>query len=183
MGVDVYGAAKPIFSDQTRLAGFIAVEPFKNVQINVDVGFHDGSFKDLGWGVYGSGIFSKIGANYLISRDYYNPQNVFYIGGKVGYARFDQDFYQYPIYAPNQPPSYGSLPITSANSWWAELSFGARVELINKFMYAELQLQPKLLLSNTSEIGVDPLFIPGFGKNRNNGVNIDFLWGLVVQIR
>lgn len=120
------------------------------------------------------GKYFKVGADYnLFGRNLPGEQNIIFIGLRYGFSntshKADNIFIQDTIWAPR----IGSLPESSMNSHWMEVTSGLRVQF-NSFFSMGWSLRFKIMLSPREQLN-KPYFIAGYGKsNSNTGFGITY---------
>lgn len=149
----------------------------KKWQIAAELGYGENKVNSLGWIVDIDGIFGQLGANWVIGQDYQNPNMNYYLGGRIGYSKYNQDISQYPIEGTDVTTVYGSLPKTEESAVWMEPLFGAHVPIGESNFYIDGNAGIVILLNSSKSDGIESFAIPGFGKN-NNGVNFRIVWSI-----
>lgn len=177
VGVDLYSPALSFFSDRSGGMAFVSYRIYKKWNLVTELGYESNRFDNLDWRVSVNGNYFKLGLNWFISQDYQNASNGFYGGARFAYSTYQQEIEQYPVrLADNQVDEYGSLPKSKVSSYWIEIVGGARVRLISN-LYADVSLRPEFYLGSTKQQDIEPLVIPGYGKDRGP-VNFGISWGL-----
>ena len=126
-------------------------------------------------------MFFKLGFNWFISQDYEDASNGFYTGMRFAYAMYEQTVNAYPIRASgNQVDEYGSFPAENVSAYWVEVVGGARVRLLSNF-YADVSVRPEIYLGSKKQHGLDPLVIPGYGKDIGP-INFSVFWGITYKL-
>lgn len=182
VGVDLFNPALAAFTDRKGAQVMLGYQMNREWQAVVELGFEKNRFDEINWKVNIDGFYAKVGANYFVGRDVENQLNGFYIGGRLAYASYNQEIEQYAIrdINSNEIINYGSRPKVKVSSYWAEFVLGARVQLYKK-LYGELSLHPSVYIGSKKDDGIDPLIIPGYGKN-SGPFNLPVFWGISYQL-
>ncbi|MGB5943179.1 MAG: DUF6048 family protein [Leeuwenhoekiella sp.] len=113
------------------------------------------------------GSYIKAGINYNAYNNWYGMSNLIYVGGRVGFASFEQELNNYSIYTTSSffEPDFrtNSRTFSGLSATWLELQLGIQTELFNN-LYLGLNLQLKRTITNKQDDNFDTLFIPGFNK-------------------
>lgn len=177
IGVDLFGPAYSFFTDKQGASAMVSYKVYKKWNAVAEVGFEKNIYNELDWNIDVNGLYAKIGFNWFISQDYQDASNGFYAGLRFAYASYQQKVNQYPIrLSGNQIDEYGSLPQANVSAYWAEIVGGGRVRLIQNF-YADVSIRPEIYIGSKKQEGLDPLVIPGYGKDIGP-VNFTVFWGL-----
>lgn len=177
IGIDV---AQPLMQFFTEKAGYEMVFsiPIKTKwEIAGEAGYESNLYNENSWKVNVEGAFARLGANWVVGKDTQNPNMNFYLGGRLGYARFTQTVDQFLIQGTNVPNAKGSLPKHNASAVWMAPVIGARVPVGNSNFYIDASAQTEILLNSSNDYSIDALAIPGFGYN-NNGLNLRIIWAI-----
>ncbi|MBV7441828.1 hypothetical protein KRX57_10395 [Weeksellaceae bacterium TAE3-ERU29] len=177
VGIDI---AQPIIQLIGEKAGYeatISVPVYKKWQAAGEVGYETNSFDESGWEGKASGIFAKVGANWVVEEDDINPNMNFYLGGRFAFSKFNQKIDSFLIQGYNTPNVKGSLPESDDLAVWLEPLVGARVPIRESNFYIDANARITLLLYSNDGNKVDPIAIPGFGKN-NSGINFRLIWAI-----
>lgn len=177
VGVDLYSPALSAFSDRQGGMAFASYRIYKKWNLVAEIGYESNTYDNLDWLVDVNGNYFKFGFNWFISQDYQDLSSGFYTGARFAYSAYKQEIKQYPVrLAGNQVDAYGSLPKESVSTYWIEMAGGARLRLISK-LYADVSLKSQILIGGKKQQDIDPLVIPGYGKNRGS-INFGVVWGL-----
>ena len=136
------------------IAGEIGFEEKKNVTDYLDIST--------------KGSYLKGGIDYNSYQNWLDMDNMIYFGFRVGASSFSHDLNSFTIYSTNQ---YWAPQLSSTNkqefkgltAFWAEIILGMKVELLNN-LFLGLNVQLKLLASETQPNNFQNVYIPGFGK-------------------
>lgn len=181
IGVDLFNPAVSFFTDKQGAVVMASYKIRKKWNAVAEVGFEKNIYDDLDWNIDVNGMYFKLGFNWFISQDYEDASNGFYTGMRVAYAMYDQTVNQYPIrLSTNQIDEYGSLPKANVSAYWVEIVGGGRVRLLANF-YADVSIRPEIYLGSKKQEGLDPLVIPGYGKDIGP-INFSVFWGLTYKL-
>jgi hypothetical protein len=181
IGVDLFNPIVSAFNDKKGASAFVSYQLNNKWHLVAEAGYEKNKFNEINWDVDVKGAFGKIGANWFITQDIENQSNGIYIGGRLAFAKFTQTVNNYPIrdLQSNQIIGSGSRPSANVNAFWVEAVVGGRVELFNNF-YGELSLHPAAYLGGKKDDNIDPLVIPGYGKN-SGPFNLPVFWGIAYK--
>lgn len=182
IGVDLSTPAQSIFSDKQGGQAFVSYQIKPKIHAIAEFGFEKNTFKENHWDVNVDGFFGKVGVNYFFTQESENPENGFYVGGRLAYSAYNQKIDLYPIkdIYTNQMIGEGSKEKASVSSYWVEVVIGGRVQL-HKKLYADFSIHPAVYIGSKKQEDIDPLVIPSYG--RNNGLfNLPIFWGLSYQL-
>lgn len=181
VGVDLFHPAMASFTDRKGGLAMMSYRVYKKWNAVVEVGFEENLYDELDWNIAVDGLYFKLGFNWFISQDNENASNGFYTGMRFAYATYDQTIHQYPIRLSNgQVNDYGQLPTAAVSAYWLEVVGGARVRLLGN-LYGEVSVRPEIYLGSKKQEDIDPLIIPGYGKDIGP-INFSVFWGLSYKI-
>ena len=181
LGVDLFNPAMSFFTDKQGGQAMVSYKVYKKWNAVAEVGFEKNHYDELDWDIDVNGLYFKLGFNWFISQDYEDGSNGFYTGARFAYATYKQTVNQYPIrVSGNQVDQYGSLPEENVSAYWVEILGGARVRLIGNF-YADVSVRPEIYVGSKKQEGLDPLVIPGYGKDIGP-INFSVFWGITYKL-
>ena len=181
LGVDLFNPAMSFFTDKQGGQAMVSYKVYKKWNAVAEVGFEKNHYDELDWDIDVNGLYFKLGFNWFISQDYEDASNGFYTGARFAYATYKQTVNQYPIrVSGNQVDQYGSLPEENVSAYWVEILGGARVRLIGNF-YADVSVRPEIYVGSKKQEGLDPLVIPGYGKDIGP-INFSVFWGITYKL-
>lgn len=180
VGVDVLHLGLMPFSNQKTLSGYASFSLNKNRHLVADAGFESNRFDENQYHVLAEGLFFKFGTYYMLFFEENKPLNGFYIGAKLGTSVYKQTYNAIPIrgYKGNDASTF--LPSSNQNANWIEFPIGARVQVFQTAFYLDIQAQPRFILFQTKQEGVQPMIIPGFGQSSSNS-NLGFMWAIAFR--
>lgn len=181
VGVDLFTPSLAFFGDRKGAQAMISYRVYKKWNAVAEFGFEKNHYDDLDWDIDVDGMYFKLGFNWFISQDHEDLSNGFYTGLRFAYAMYDQRVNKYPIrLSNNQVYDYGSFPTENVSAYWAEIVLGARVRLLSNF-YVDFSVRPEIYLGSKKQEGLEPLVIPGYGKDVGP-INFSAFWGLTYKI-
>lgn len=181
VGVDLFNPVMSAISDKQGGQAMVSYRVKGKWNAVAEVGYEKNIYDELDWNVDVNGLYFKLGFNWFISQDYQNPSNGFYTGARIAYAMYEQKVNQYPIrLSGNQVDGYGSFPAENVSAYWFEIVGGGRVQLFSNF-YADVSIRPEIYLGSKKQEGLDPLVIPGYGKDIGP-INFSVFWGLTYKL-
>jgi len=181
IGVDLFNPVMSAFSDKQGGQAMVSYKIKGKWNAVAEVGYEKSIYDELDWNIDVNGIYFKLGFNWFISQDYENPSNGFYTGARIAYAMYEQKVNQYPIrLSGNQVDGFGSFPAENVSAYWFEMLAGGRVQLFSNF-YADVSVRPEIYLGSKKQEGLDPLVIPGYGKDIGP-INFSVFWGLTYKL-
>lgn len=181
IGADLFNPVMSAFSDKQGGQVMVSFRAYKKWNAVVELGYEKNHYDELDWDIDVNGMYFKLGFNWFISQDYEDASNGFYTGARFAYAMYEQTVNQYPIrISGNQVDEYGSFPAANVSAYWVEIIGGARVRLIGNF-YADVSIRPEIYLGSKKQEGLDPLVIPGYGKDIGP-INFSVFWGLTYKL-
>lgn len=181
IGVDIFTPVLSAFTDKQGGLAMVSYRVYKNWNAVAEVGYEKNIYDELGWNVNVNGIYFKLGFNWFVSQDHEDPSNGFYTGARFAYAMYEQTVNQYPIrVSGNQIDSYGSFPSENVSAYWFEIVGGGRIRLLGN-LYADVSVRPEIYLGSKKQEGLEPLVIPGYGKDIGP-INFSLFWGLTYKL-
>lgn len=181
IGVDLFNPAVSFFTDKQGGVAMVSYRVYKKWNAVAEIGFEKNIYDDLDWNIDVNGMYFKLGFNWFVSQDYQDASNGFYAGMRFAYAMYEQTVNQYPIrLSTNQIDEYGSLPKANVSAYWVEIVGGGRIRLLSNF-YADVSIRPEIYAGSKKQEGLDPLVIPGYGKDIGP-INFSVFWGLTYKL-
>ncbi|WNH12035.1 DUF6048 family protein [Thalassobellus suaedae] len=133
------------------------------------------------------GSYIKAGIDYNMYVNWLDMDNMIYTGFRAGASSFSQDLNSYNIYNTNQywEPQFTSSDLIEFNDLtavWVELILGMKAELFNN-LYLGLNVQLKVLASETEPENFQNVYIPGFNKTfDSSGIGVGYSYTLSYRI-
>lgn len=181
VGVDLFNPMLSAFTDKKGGLGMISYRVYKKWHLVAEVGVEKNHYKELDWDINVDGYYYKIGFNWFVSQDNTNPNNGFYTGMRFASANYNQTINKYPIRnSQSHLIGFGSLPTAKVSAYWIEVVGGGRIELLGN-LYADVSVRPEIYVGSKKQDGVDPLVIPGYGRDVGP-INFSIFWGLTYKL-
>ncbi len=120
------------------------------------------------------GSYFKAGIDINLYKNWLDMENMIYAGFRVGVSTFSQTLNNYDIYNVNnqywnqQFSIEDDTEFSGLTAIWAELQVGLKAELFNN-LFAGVNVQLKILASETEPDGYENIYIPGFNKTYDSG--------------
>ncbi|MEN3325123.1 DUF6048 family protein [Mariniflexile soesokkakense] len=134
-----------------------------------------------------SGSYLKAGIDYNLYQNWLDMDNMIYAGFRIGASTFNQKLNSYTIYNtdPYWSPQFTSADLQEFNgltAFWGELILGIKTELLTN-LYLGLNLQLKVLASETKPNNFENIYIPGFNKTYDSsGIGAGYSYTLSYRI-
>jgi len=182
IGVDLGTPAQAIFTDKQGVQIGVHYQLSTKWVAVVELGYEKNRYNESSWDVDVDGVYGKVGANWFITQEDSNYTNGFYLGGRLAFSNYNQTINQYPIRDINASTiiGYGSKETAAVSSYWVEVVVGGRVQLY-KNLYADFSVHPAVYLGSKKQEDIDPLVIPGYGRN-NGPFNLPIFWGISYKL-
>ncbi|SFZ94381.1 hypothetical protein SAMN05428642_104140 [Flaviramulus basaltis] len=140
----------------------------KSLYIAGEIGFEEKKTVTDYMDITSTGTYLKAGVDYNSYQNWLDMDNMIYFGFRVGASSFSHDLNNFTIYSTNQywDPQFSSndkQEFKGLTAFWAEVILGLKVELFNN-LYMGLNVQLKMLASETEPNNFQNVYIPGFGK-------------------
>jgi hypothetical protein len=134
------------------------------------------------------GSYFKGGIDLNMYKNWLDMENMIYAGFRVGASTFSQTLNSYKVYDVNNQYWNDDLfsveegeEFSGLTAIWTELQLGIKTELFNN-LFAGVNVQLKILVSDTAPDNYENLYIPGFNRTFDSGrigaglgVNISYL--------
>ncbi|WP_308992532.1 DUF6048 family protein [Mariniflexile litorale] len=134
-----------------------------------------------------SGSYLKAGIDYNLYQNWLDMDNMIYAGFRVGASTFSQTLHSYSIYTTDTYWSSQFSPtdaqeFNGLTAFWGELILGIKTELLTN-LYLGLNVQLKILASETEPNNFENIYIPGFNKTYDSsGIGTGFSYSLSYRI-
>ncbi|MBP0905540.1 DUF6048 family protein [Mariniflexile gromovii] len=134
-----------------------------------------------------SGSYIKGGIDYNLYQNWLDMDNMIYAGFRVGASTFNQKLNSYTIYTtdPYWSPQFSSTDLQEFNgltAFWGELILGIKAELLTN-LYLGLNVQLKIMASQTEPNNFENVYIPGFNKTYDStGIGAGYSYSLSYRI-
>lgn len=170
--------------------GFEIVADFrlkKKLYIAAEIGIEEKNTKTDYLDVTTNGSYLKAGIDYNMYQNWLDMDNMIYVGFRIGASTFSQNLNSYTIYNTNQywSPQFSTTDLREYNgltAFWGEIILGIKAELLTN-LYLGLNVQLKVLASETEPDNFENLYIPGFNKTYDSsGIGTGFSYTLSYRI-
>lgn len=149
----------------------------KNWYVATELGYEDEiTFEDFSKST-SSGSYIRLGANYNAYQNWLDMNNEIYVGGRYGFALFDQTLNSY---TPNVNSTYFpaetiTTPIktTGLTAHWLEFQLGIKVETF-KNLFVGFHGSYKIGISIDDPENFKTLYAPGFNRVYSSGTGFGF---------
>lgn len=188
IGTDLNKIARNFYEDKYK--GFEIVGDYRiseKLYIAAEVGLEDKYTKEDRLTFTTSGQYLKLGVDYNVYQNWLDMQNMIYVGGRVGYARFKQDLGDYTLrdlnhYFPEE--TYSGRTYDGLNAVWLEFVAGTKVEVFSN-LYLGVSARVNYKFSDTKPDNFENLHIPGFNKkySGNFGVGFNYTLSYVIPFK
>ncbi len=180
VGIDVLNAGIGVFSERKLFQGFVSTKIKKDIHAVAEAGFERNIYRKSGYDGEASGVFAKLGAFYMLSKDFENQFNGFYAGGKLAGSFYRQEYGSVPVRGYQGSDLSMPFPASSQSSYWVEATVGGRVQLFKTPFYIDVNLQPRYLMFSTKQSDLKPMIVPGFGRSSGK-FNMGFAWNFAYK--
>ncbi|WP_299549649.1 DUF6048 family protein [Seonamhaeicola sp.] len=188
LGGDIGKLARSFLDDDYK--GFEVAADFRikrDLYIAGELGFEEKNTITDYLDVTSSGSYLKAGIDYNMYDNWLDMDNMIFAGFRVGASSFGHDLNSFSIYSTDQywAPQFTSDTVqefSGLTAFWAELILGMKVELFNN-LFMGLNVQLKVLASETEPDNFENIYIPGFGKTYDSsGLGTSYSYTLSYRI-
>ena len=188
LGADIGKLARSFLDDD--YTGFEIIGDFRLTQklyIAGEIGVEEKSTITDYMDITTSGSYLKAGIDYNMYENWLNMDNMIFAGFRVGASSFSHELNSATIYTTNQ---YWSPQLTSTEklefngltAFWAEILLGIKAEIFNN-LYMGLNVQLKVLASETDLDNFGNVYIPGYHKNYDSSpIGVGYSYTLSYRI-
>ncbi|MCK5781749.1 MAG: hypothetical protein KAH10_04130 [Flavobacteriales bacterium] len=170
LGFDLSGPIQAAFgSDNLLLKATVDARIYKNYFLAGEFGGEKNVYKSENLNYSTAGYFVTIGGDYNILGYTLGRNDVLAFGIRYGISRFEQTVDEYKIQNGywNDDAFISNISTQIGYAHWANFRLSLKVEVLTNF-YLGTSVGANFLFYDTSLDNFDNLYIPGFGKNRNN---------------
>lgn len=169
VGGDIGKLARSFLDDD--YSGFEIMADYRlkeKLYVAGELGFEEKKTINEYLNITSKGSYLKGGIDYNMYQNWLNMDNMIYAGFRVGASSFSHDLNSFTVYSIDQywAPhliSSNTQEINGLTAFWAEIILGMKAELFNNF-YIGLNVQLKVLVTETIPNNFENVYIPGFGK-------------------
>lgn len=188
LGADIGKLARTFLDDD--YSGFEILGDFRLTQklyIAGEIGVEEKSTITDYMDITTSGSYLKAGVDYNMYENWLDMDNLIFAGFRFGASTFSHDLNSATIYTTNQ---YWSPQLTTTDkiefnglsAFWAEILLGIKAELFNNF-FMGLNVQLKILASESKPNNFGNVYIPGYHKNYDNSpIGVGYSYTLSYRI-
>jgi len=174
LGVDLIRVVKPFVDDDFE-TGFEINADYrikKNLFISGEIGIDERTTETDFLSSTASGSYIKAGVDINLYDNWPGADNLIYAGFRAGYSTFDQTINSFTIFNTDQTftPAESTEPIelNGLDAIWGEVIFGAKAEVLPN-LYLGVNVQFKILLTETEPDNFENLYIPGYNRTFDTG--------------
>ncbi len=170
IGIDLAGPISMIIDNDHKLfKGNFDARIYKNYFIAGEFGYEKHSDITENLKYTSDGAFVMIGGDYDLLGYTPGRNDLLAFGVRYGFATMNQTVDEYRIQNGywNDDTYIGSIDAQQAYAHWLNVRMGLKVEVLHNF-YLGLSAGVNFLFHDTKLDNFDNLYIPGYGKNRNN---------------
>lgn len=169
VGGDISKLIRSFIDD--NYSGFEIMADFrlkKKLYVAGEIGFEEKNTVNDYLDITSKGSYLKGGVDYNSYQNWLNMDNMIYFGFRIVASSFSHDLNSFSVYSTNQywEPQFSSSDtqeFKGLTAFWAEIILGMKVELFNN-LYLGVNVQLKMLASETDPNNFENVYIPGFGK-------------------
>jgi len=170
IGIDIGGPITMIIDGNHKLfKGNFDARVYKQYFVSGELGYEKYSSISESLKYTTDGSFIMLGGDYDMLGYTPGRNDLLAFGLRYGFATFDQTVDEYRIQNGywNDDTHIGNVETQKANAHWINMRIGLKVEVLHNF-YLGLSGGVNFLFYDTRLENFDNLYIPGFGKNKNN---------------
>lgn len=159
----------------------------KRLYIAGEIGIEEKNTNTDYLNVTSKGSYIKGGIDYNMYQNWLDMDNMIYSGFRIGASTFSQNLNSFTIYNTDQywQPQYTSTDLQEfkdLTAIWVELIIGMKAEVFNNF-FIVLNVQLKVLASETEPTNFENVYIPGFNKTfDSSGIGVGYSYSLSYRI-
>lgn len=133
------------------------------------------------------GNYFKAGIDYNSYQNWLDMDNMVYFGSRVAFSSFSHTINDYQIYSTDQYWGQQKIleepfELNGLSAIWTELILGLKAELFNN-LYFGLNVQLKVLLTETKPDNFQNIYIPGFNKTYDSSrIGVGYGYTLAYRI-
>lgn len=188
VGADISKLARTFLDDD--YTGFEVTADYrlkKRLYIAGEIGTEEKNTATEYLDITSKGSYIKAGIDYNMYQNWLDMDNMIYSGFRVGASTFTQDLNSYSIYNTEQywEPQFSSpdlIEFKDLTAIWVEFILGMKAELFNN-LYLGLNVQLKVLASETEPDNFQNVYIPGFNKTfDSSGIGVGYSYTISYRI-
>jgi len=187
VGIDLYNPIYTLFDDSRKgieLVGDYRIT--KRFYLASELGFMENTDIEDFFSYTTNGQYIRVGADFNAYQNWIGMENIFVVGLRYGFSRFDQILEEFTINAdPFLPPKTvtDATKFDNLNAHWVSLVLGIKVEVLQNVFLGATFSGNQLITAKEPE-NFDNLFIPGFNKVflNNNGFSFNYTISYLIPI-
>jgi len=187
VGIDLYNPIYSLFDDSRKgleLVGDYRIT--KRFYLASELGYIENTDLEDFFSYTTNGQYIRVGADFNAYKNWIGMENIFQVGLRYGFSRFDQTLEEYTINAdPFLPPKTvtESTKYDNLNAHWVSFVLGIKVEVLQN-IFLGASFSGNQLISSKEPDNFDNLFIPGFNKVflNNNGFSFNYTISYLIPI-
>ncbi len=188
LGADLSKIASSFFDDE--YSGFEIAADYrlkKRLYIAGEIGFDEKTTVTDYLDITSKGSYIKGGIDYNMYQNWLDMDNMVYTGFRIGASSFSHNLNSFTIYNTDQywAPQFTSNDLQEFNGLtaiWVEIIIGMKVELFNN-LFLGLNVQLKLMASETEPDNFGNVYIPGFNKTfDSSGIGVGYGYTISYRI-
>ncbi|WP_229796809.1 DUF6048 family protein [Algibacter mikhailovii] len=188
LGADIGKLGRSFLDDD--YTGFEIIGDFrltKKLYIAAEIGVEEKNTITNYMDITSSGSYLKAGVDYNMYENWLDMDNMIFAGFRFGGSTFSQDLNSATIYTTNQYwspqlTSTDKIEVSGLSAFWAEILLGIKAELF-KNLYMGLNVQLKILATETKPDNFGNVYIPGYHKNYDNSpIGVGYSYTLSYRI-
>tara|TARA_R110002049_G_scaffold265985_1_gene442104 strand:+ start:5006 stop:5734 length:729 start_codon:yes stop_codon:yes gene_type:complete len=188
VGADLSKLTRSFFDDE--YSGFEIAADYrlkKKLYLAAEIGFDEKTTINDYLNITSKGSYLKAGVDFNMYQNWLDMDNMIYTGFRIGASTFTQNLNSFTVYSTDQywAPQFTSNDVQKFDGLtaiWAELIIGMKVELFNN-LFLGLNVQLKIMASETEPDNFGNVFIPGFNKTfDSSGIGVGYGYTLSYRI-
>jgi hypothetical protein len=188
LGGDIGKLARSFLDDD--YTGFEIIGDFRLTQrlyVAGEIGFEEKSTLTDYMDITTSGSYLKAGVDYNMYENWSNMDNMIFAGFRFAGSTFSHDLNSATVYTTNQYwspqlTSTDKIEFSSLTAFWVEILLGIKAEVFNN-LYMGLNVQLKVLASETIPDNFGNVYIPGYHKNyESSPIGVGYSYTLSYRI-
>lgn len=159
----------------------------QNLYIAGEIGFEEKNTITDYLNITSQGSYIKGGIDFNMYENWLDMDNMIYSGFRIAASTFSQNLNSFTVYTTDQywEPQFTSNDIQEfkgLTAFWVELIIGLKVEIFNN-LYLGLNVQLKILASETEPNNFTNVYIPGFNKTYDSsGLGVGYGYTVAYRI-
>jgi len=188
VGADVSKLARTFFDDE--YSGFEINADYRlksRLYIAGEIGIEEKTNITDYLNITTSGTYLKGGVDYNMYQNWLDMDNMIYSGFRVGASSFNHTLNSFQVYSTDQywAPQFisdESKEFKGLTAIWVEIMLGIKAEIFNN-LYFGLNLQLKVLASESEPSNLENIYIPGFNKTfDSSGIGVGYGYSISYRI-